>query len=198
MRRDFPAVDHAVQMCSRIFDVDVPVLSGAAFGSKYAAAVDLFEICIGKLVVSFGILRTFRHCFPDTFCASAKLRGRRNSLFSCSSSPGGRRSLHAWRSLRQIALRRSATWRGQIPRRLSITAISNLHSGWDLSDPASTRATSAPHARLDVRLRPQRANILRKLVNHVESFARSNMVLQHLENRARRLLGLDRRGCEIC
>lgn len=64
--------------------------------------------------------------------------------------------------------------------------------------PTSKWGASATHTHLDVQLTPQRANILRELVSHVENFARSNMVLQHLEDRAHGRLGLYRRLREIC
>jgi len=43
-------------MCCRILDVIVLVLTRPAFGSEHATPVDIFEIAIGKLVVSLGIL----------------------------------------------------------------------------------------------------------------------------------------------
>ena len=46
-------------MGRRILDVKVLVLASAAFCSEHTTAVDVFEIPIGKLVVSLGILRLF-------------------------------------------------------------------------------------------------------------------------------------------
>lgn len=58
MSPDLPGLDHAVQMRSCIFDVEVFVLSSAAFGREYATSMDPFKIPIGKLVVSLGIFGT--------------------------------------------------------------------------------------------------------------------------------------------
>src|ERR1700730_6395878 len=56
-RRGLPAIQHSMQVRCRALDVIVLVLARAAFCSEHAAAVDIVEISIGKLVVSFGILR---------------------------------------------------------------------------------------------------------------------------------------------
>src|SRR4030088_3359776 len=58
-RCNLPAVHHSVQMGRRILDVKVLVLASAAFCSEHTTAVDVFEISIGKLVMSLGILRLF-------------------------------------------------------------------------------------------------------------------------------------------
>src|SRR4051794_5330763 len=58
-RRRLAAVQHSMQVRCRTLDVKVLVLARATFCSEHAATVDIFEIPIGKLVVSFGILRPF-------------------------------------------------------------------------------------------------------------------------------------------
>ena len=42
-------------MCSRVFDVEMFVLTGPAFCSEDAAAVGICEIAVWKLIMSFGI-----------------------------------------------------------------------------------------------------------------------------------------------
>jgi hypothetical protein len=48
-----------MQVRGRGFDVEVLVLSSAALRSEYTAAMDLFEIPVGELVMSLGLFRTF-------------------------------------------------------------------------------------------------------------------------------------------
>jgi hypothetical protein len=52
-------IDHAMQMCSGVFDVEMLVLARPAFCSENAAAVSIFEISVWKLIMSFGILSIF-------------------------------------------------------------------------------------------------------------------------------------------
>ena len=47
-----------MQMRGRVFDVNVLVLPRATFRGEHAAAVDPFEIPVGKLVVPLGIFWT--------------------------------------------------------------------------------------------------------------------------------------------
>src|ERR1700682_2154334 len=57
--RNLPGVQHSMQVRCRDLNVIVLVLARAAFRSEHATAVDVFEISIGKLVMSLGILRLF-------------------------------------------------------------------------------------------------------------------------------------------
>jgi hypothetical protein len=50
-----PDVNHTMQMCSCIFDIQMLVLARPAFGGEDAAAVGNFEIAIRELVMPFGI-----------------------------------------------------------------------------------------------------------------------------------------------
>ncbi|MGH9640932.1 MAG: hypothetical protein ACRD3Q_00760 [Terriglobales bacterium] len=50
------SIDHPVQMGSGILDVEVFVLSGAAFRGKHRAPMHILEIAIGKLVSLLRIL----------------------------------------------------------------------------------------------------------------------------------------------
>src|SRR6202048_4106055 len=58
-RRNLPGVQHPMQVRCRDLDVIVLVLARAAFRSEHATAVDIFEIPIGKFVVSLGLVRLF-------------------------------------------------------------------------------------------------------------------------------------------
>ncbi|WP_426437428.1 hypothetical protein [Bradyrhizobium genosp. P] len=79
-----------MQMRGRIFDVQVLVLSGAAFGTEYAAAVDLLEIPVRKLVVSLGILRTLVIDSEIPFAVLGKIAAAEEFIFLV-----GRRSVLA-------------------------------------------------------------------------------------------------------
>ena len=52
-------VDHPMQMRRGVFDVVVLVLAGPTFGGEDAAAVDVFEIAKGELIMPFGLLAFF-------------------------------------------------------------------------------------------------------------------------------------------
>src|ERR1700730_17157926 len=58
-RRNLPGVQHPMQVRCRDLDVIVLVLARAAFRSEHATAVDIFEVPIGKFVVSLGLVRLF-------------------------------------------------------------------------------------------------------------------------------------------
>ena len=51
-----PGVDHSMQIGGGIFDVEMLVLACSAFSGEHAAAMDIFEIAVGKFVSPLGIL----------------------------------------------------------------------------------------------------------------------------------------------
>src|SRR3981189_3941721 len=57
--RNLRGVQHSMQVRCRDLNVIVLVLARAAFRSEHATAVDIFEIPIGKFVVSLGLVRLF-------------------------------------------------------------------------------------------------------------------------------------------
>ena len=61
-----------MQVRCRILDVVMLELAGTAFRSEYAAAVDIFEIFIGKLIVSLGILGLLAVNFQIPFAVFGK------------------------------------------------------------------------------------------------------------------------------
>ena len=52
-------VNHAMQVCDCVLNVEMLVLAGPAFCSEDTAAVRIFEIAIRELVMPFGILSIF-------------------------------------------------------------------------------------------------------------------------------------------
>jgi hypothetical protein len=50
-----PGVDHSMHI-GGIFDVEMLVLACSAFSGEHAAAMDIFEIAVGKFVSPLGIL----------------------------------------------------------------------------------------------------------------------------------------------
>jgi hypothetical protein len=110
-----------MQVRCRVLDIIVLVLAGAAFCGEQATAVDVFEIPIGKFVMSLGVRRFFVIDSQIPFAVFGKTVEAEMNSFSCCAD--GWCSLHASRSSYTNLPSLISPLACSNARRLSVTAM---------------------------------------------------------------------------
>jgi hypothetical protein len=112
-----------MQVRRRVLDVMVLVLARADFRSEHATAMDIFEVAIGKFVVSLGLFGLFVVDSQIPLAVFGKTVEANEFISSCAD---GRCSLHASRSSNTNRPSLMNSLACSNARRLSVTAMDVL------------------------------------------------------------------------